>query len=128
MPRPFAVIGISFYLTLLFLSYLNESDAIFVICIVGVCTFCLFFIRKFRAQVVLRTACLAIAAGCTLFLFFDELFYKPTIALAGEKINISGEIISLPTRENGRFYYLIMTDSVNNKQKKVKIRLSCSEP
>jgi competence protein ComEC len=128
MPRPFAVLGISFFLTLVILSYLNESAAVILLCIAGISIIPLFCIKSIREQKVLPAACLSVAAACVMFLAAAEYTYKPAIALAGEKVNISGKIIDLPSKENGRFYYIIKTSSVNKKPENVKIRLSCAEP
>jgi len=128
MPRPFAVIGLSFFLVLVILSYLNESSAVIILCTAVFCFIPLICIKTIREQAVLPAACLAVAAGCILFLASAEFSYKPAIALAGEKVNISGIITDLPMKENGRFYYIIKTTAVNKKAINVKIRLSCAEP
>lgn len=127
MPRPFAVIGITFFITLLILSYLDESAAIIALCMASVCFIPMVCIRSIREQAVIPAAILAVAAGCIMFLVNNEYKYKPVIALAGEKINITGVIVNLPAKENGRFYYIIKTDTMNKKPVKVKIRLSCAE-
>ncbi len=128
MPRPFAVIGITFFMTLLILSYLNESAAIIILVIAGVCLIPVLCIKSFREQGVLPSAFLAVMAGCIMFLAGNEYKYKPAIALAGDKVNINGNIIDLPSKENGRFYYIIKTNTIDRKNIKIKIRLSCAKP
>ncbi len=128
MPRPFAVIGITFFLTLVMLSYTNEKMAVIFLCLACISIIPFLSIKVFRQQAVFPAACFAVAAGCILFLTADKFTYKPAIALSGENVNFSGTIIELPIKENGRFYYIVKTDRVNGDPSNVKIRLSCAEP
>lgn len=128
MPRPFAVIGITFFLTLLMLSYVNEVVMIVILCVACVSLVPFLIIKNIRKQAVFPTACLVVIAGCIMTLVANEFTYKPAIFISGEKVAFTGSLTDLPVKENGRVYYVIKTDTVNGDRSTFKIRLSCPEP
>lgn len=127
MPRPFAVIGISFFLTLGILSLLNDRLMYILLALSFVCGFVTVFVEKFKSPAVFSFAALSIFAACLSFCLVHEFLYKPAMALDGTDAQISGKIVSIDQSKSGETRYLIKTDSVNGKPLKIKIRLTSSE-
>ena len=126
MPRPFAVIGISYFLTLAILSILSDKLVYIILALSVICCIIAVLIEKFKSPAVFSFAGISILLACLSFFFVQEVSYKPAISLAGTDARISGEIVSIEQPESGKARYLIKTDSVNGKPLKIKIRLTSS--
>ena len=125
MPRPFAVIGITYFVVLALLMK-TRADAVFAVLLFCCAAFTAsMLVRSIRQAVVLPVAILAAASACLLFLCTEAYVYKPALKLAGENVFVKGTVADLPVKEYGRWYYTLKTISVNNESVRVKIRLSC---
>lgn len=124
MPRPFAVIGITFFLTLTVLSRVSESITAGILIVSLLLLIPVLSVKRLRDSAVFPSACISIVLAACLFLAANVFIYKPSISLSGSTVPFTGVIIEKPQRENDRYYYLIKTEKVSNKNMKVKIRFS----
>lgn len=124
MPRPFAVIGITYFIALIVFSSVNEDIAAVILIAALVALVPLLLIKSLRESAVFPSACISIAFAAVLFLATNEYIYKPAISLAGTTASLTGIITEKPQHENDRYYYLIKTEKINNKKMKTKIRFS----
>lgn len=124
MPRPFAVIGITYFMALIVLSRVSENIAAIILIAALVALIPLLLIKSLRENAVFPSACLSLAFAAALLLAANEYVYKPVISLAGSTASLTGIITEKPQRENNRYYYLIKTEEINNEKIKTKIRFS----
>lgn len=128
MKRPFAVIGFTYLLVLASVSALRLQ---IVLCLLA--AFLLLFLasiliiplRKAR----IYPACFAAACiACCSFCLFSYLLVAPAVEMGGRNAEITGTVVEEPQAANGRYYYLVKTDSVScGGRQEVKIRLSSRE-
>jgi competence protein ComEC len=128
MPRPFAVVGITFFVTLSFLSFVSEKVLIYTLAISLIGLVPVFAFNRFKNPSVIPTAWLTVVLACIVLLSANELFYKPAIEYSGKTSIITGVITDNPKRENGRYYYNIVTEKINNDPMKMKLRFSSALP
>lgn len=124
MPRPFAVIGITYFLTLTVLSRVSENIAVAILIVSILGLIPLLAVKSLRDSAVFPAACISIALAAGLFLAANEFTYKPAISLSGSTVSFTGVVTQMPQRENDRYYYLVKTEKVDNNQMKLKIRFS----
>ena len=124
MPRPFAIIGISFFLTLMVLSRVSESitSAILIVSLLALIP--LLSIKSLRESAVFPTACISVVIAAGIFLATNEVLYKPVILLSRSTVSFTGVITEGPRCENDRYYYLVKTETISHKKMKTKIRFS----
>mgnify|MGYP003770979711 CR=1 FL=1 len=128
VPRPFAVIGITYFIVLALLMKTRANTAFAVLLFCCAAFIASMLIGSIRQAVVLPVAFLAETSACLLFLCTEAYVYKPALKLAGENVFVKGTVTDLPAKEYGRWYYTLKTRSVNNESVRVKIRLSCPRP
>lgn len=124
MPRPFAVIGITFFLTLTVLSRVSENIAVAILIVSILALIPLLAVKSLRDSAVFPAACISITLAAGLFLAANEFTYKPAISLSGSTVSFTGVVTQMPQRENDRYYYLVKTEKVDNNKMKLKIRFS----
>lgn len=126
MKRTFLSVGMT-ALTAFCLFSIIDSKVIKVIFAVAFIAFFLFLIfKKIRFDGTLPIIAATVCCCCVIFTVFDLSVQKKTEGLTekGEKHIISGEIVSLPTFNNGRAYYTVKTETIDGAKNRQKIRLS----
>lgn len=126
MKQPFALVGFTYLLTLLAASVLGQNSAIAMLAVSAV----LFVIalcykparQDKRLPLALLSSVIALASFCITF----AAQYVPVIALDGAEAQVTGVITDLPTMSNGRYYYIVETDSIalEGAPQRVTLRLS----
>ncbi|HZJ78434.1 MAG TPA: ComEC/Rec2 family competence protein [Clostridia bacterium] len=119
MPRPLAVLGITYFFCLAILLKFSLKAAL-VALIVALCMFVIsFVIKDLKKSKVLPTAFFSLALAAITVIISNNYLYEPSLKLVGEKVDIHAQIVDLPQENNGRYYYIVKTTEDG-----VKVRLS----
>ncbi len=124
MPRPFAVVGITYFITLIVLLRVSENIAAVILIASLLALVPLLLVKSLRESAVFPSACISVAVAAGLFLATNEYMYKPAISLSGSTVTFTGVVTEKPIFENDRYYYLVKTEKVDSENLKVKIRFS----
>lgn len=121
MSRPLAVMGFSFFLTLIFI---QQSDSVVLACCFGAFTLLIFlislFVKSLREQRVLPVAALSALSACILFVVTILYSYQPSL-ITVENARIKAEIIDVPSEFDNE--YILKTQEINGEDFDVKIRI-----
>lgn len=126
MPRPFAVIGYTLFVTLAVVFQGGSTLAWVLLCLSLLVFAVVYFWKRLRSAVYIAAA-LTVVAGSTLFLLAETYQYQPGQSLAGQTIQIEANITALPRRQYGRVYYEVTTSKINGSAQKLKLRLSLKD-
>lgn len=117
MYRPFAVIGITFFVTLFAIGITGEKAAIFLL-VISALAASLFVIFGRSKTGLLCMASFAVLAACFLFTLKTECSYKPALLKAGNNVFVEGTVVkNLKKNDYGVSRYVIDSNGT-------KIRLS----
>lgn len=129
MRRPFAVIGFTYLSVLLAASFFGYASNAAVALILVICSIVSFFaLSSFKngrtAAVIFLTAAAALGMWC----LFTRFFYQPAVSLGettskaynGTAAVVTGTIEDLPTESNGKYYYVIKSDTITENGKAYK--------
>ncbi|MBE6836188.1 MAG: ComEC/Rec2 family competence protein [Ruminococcaceae bacterium] len=126
MKRTFAVIGASALFSLCAFRFVNIKaiKAVFIIAFIAFFVFLLF--KKIRKDGTLPITTVTVCCCCVLFCAYDKSVHGKIDVFSDREQthSISGEIVSLPTYDNGRVYYIVRTDTIDGNNNNLKIRLS----
>lgn len=126
IPRPFALIGFSVALTLLFLNLFEGVMVAVLIAAVGCLAVCLCargFTYKAKTTVVL----LSVIIACALFGINEKYIFGEAVFLSGKNADIRATIVSLPEKGSTGWFYTIRAEYINGNETKQKIELFCNE-
>ncbi len=107
MPRPLAVIGITFFFTLTVLCISGDSYVLPLLCISVAGAVIFLLVKQSRKQAVLPCAAITMAAACLLFAATYERDYIPAISAAGSNVTVEAEIVDLPYTKDGKYKYTL---------------------
>lgn len=124
MKRPAACIGFTFFLVLSFL-YDKSLKAAAITSIVFAAGFCVsLIIPSVRKARIYTACCISALAACLVFSGYWQLSYAPSLSLDGKTCSISARVCEEEYRNNGHYYTIVKTDSVDGKDVSVKLRIS----
>ncbi len=129
MKRPMAVIGITYFLTLVAVGTLGVNVAI----VLGVFALtgglAAFFNRTLRQAAVVPMAFISVAVACFAYSAFWYLEVQPKAALADNTLTVEGQIVDSPEYKYERYYYLVETQAhhIAGAPQRVKIRVSSKD-
>lgn len=137
MKRPAAVSGFALFATLfLTINFSDKTTAVMLLPFSAVITafLVLYFLvskkdscRK-KALTVIAVMC-SVTAALLMFVMTEKYIRKPVLSLQGENVLISGRVKDFPEDNgNGGKYYVIVTDEVNGKRVRTKIRMLTYSP
>ena len=112
MARPFVLVGFTYLLTLTAAVYFGAVISLMfgAICLLGFCVS--LFINRARQTMLFPIAFLAAAVAFGSFSAYDMSSVAPFSALDDQDVLAVGTICELPTRENGRYCYVMSIDSI----------------
>lgn len=129
MKRTFVVIGLSFLAAqALAVGFGYVASAVLALFFALVFILCLVF-WKDRPRAVTAAVAAALAAF-TIFAVNGYCRLRPAQKLEGREAKISGMVMTEPEKHNGRYYYVVKTDSVDLRgmPQRVKVRISAAKP
>ncbi len=112
MPRPMAVIGITFFFTLALLCDIGTRAAFICACAAAAGFALCLFLPKIRQNGVLPAACITIAAASVFFAVRYYYDYLPAVRLAGENKTVVGTLADLPYTDDGKYRYVLKCDTI----------------
>jgi len=123
-----AVIGVTFFFTLVVLCSVDSRLAAVLLCVFAVGFVVGVMARDVRKRAVIPAAGLAAMAACVLFLTAQELTYKPALELAGENLTVKARVADLPKEKHGKFYYTLKAEEIGGKRTDAKLWFSSKTP
>lgn len=114
MVRPFALVGFTYLLTLTAAVYFGAEIAAVLgcACLAAFCVLALVFRGGKR---VLLAALVVSALAFGSFCAYDRAVVAPAAALDNQDAFLTGTVCELPYRQNGRFYYILQVDRIEQK-------------
>ncbi len=128
MPRPLAVLGITYFFCLAVLLNLSVTVAVIMLCIAASCLVVTLIIKTTRETAVFPTAFFAILLASIMTILTGNYYFEPAKNLIGEDVSIHAQIVDLPYEYNGKFYYTLKTIESGGEEGGIKLRLSCKTP
>lgn len=126
MKRPFALSGFSALLTLAAASFLGAAAAICLMAVSGVCTVLAFLLPAWKKNRTLQVLFITVTWMLLNFTCHWQFAYTPSLQLNGVSAKVTATVTDLPTRANGRYYYVLQTSEIDqeNVPQNIKIRFS----
>lgn len=116
MPRPMAVIGITFFFTTALLCGVGVKAVPVCVCAAAAgFVFCM-LLRGVRQSAVLPAACIAVAAAGLFFAFSFLYGYLPAVELSGENVPVSGRLADIPYKVDEKYRYILKCDSIGENE------------
>lgn len=128
--RFFALVGFSYIASLLAAIHLGCLFAIISASIVFLLIILLIVIKKLPKDKVLFISLGSSLVALIVYLVSFNVFVKPIYILDGVEANLTGYICEDPYKQNGRFNYIVQTETIskNDAPQKIKIKLSTESP
>ena len=128
MGRPFAIIGLSMFVSLFFMCAIGVRSAYAVLFISVLCLALLLFVRRFRRYKALLSAAAAVLVSSILYLAFFYFSYAPATAFFNKQCDITGTVEDYPEYQYDTYYCEVKVDSVDeNDVSSFKIRVAFAE-
>ena len=127
MKRPFAVIGLTVFLTIAFLFDKETGVTAAVLAVFAVALVIALFTKGLRKEKILPLFALSGAAACIFLLAVNTFYYLPLASYDGSVHRLKARITDEAVIEYGNFYYDAQTVSVDGENMRFNIRLVFSE-
>ncbi len=128
MSRPFAVIGLSVFLTAALLYNEETGVTAAAFAVYAAALVITLFIKRFRTGRYLPCAFASGAVICALLISSTVFLYLPATALSGSVYKIKAVVTSDAEVRYGNFYYTANATEIDGKQVDLKLRLTFSSP
>lgn len=128
MSRPFAVIGLTVFLTAALLYNKETGVTAAAFAVFAVALVITLFIRKHRNSRYLPCAYASGAVICALLLSSTVFLYQPITALSGSVHSLKAVITSDPRLSYGNYYYTADATEIDGEEADIKLRLTFSSP
>ncbi|MDR0739240.1 MAG: ComEC/Rec2 family competence protein [Oscillospiraceae bacterium] len=112
MKRPFAILGFSYFLGLLFSLFVGVALAFYFLLFFGFLTLSCLTFRKLRKNRVFLVAFLVFSFAILAHILSFASKIEIRKVLSEKKLEVTGTICELPTKENWKYVYYIKTDSI----------------
>lgn len=124
-----AVIGFSFFFTLIAIGLLGYLVAFWVLIALAAVLLIAVIIRRRRLSVVFAVAVASAMVACAFFCVYTNFVYKRVVSYADRQLELRLEITDIQGEENGAYYYTArVVNSEHRSLNGAKIRLSSSTP
>ncbi len=127
MKRPLALIGFSYFFTLVALNYLTYSQTIIISAVLLLTLLISLIIKKIRVKKIFTVVFFACFVSSVIHIINFNLNIKPIQNLEGTSAKISGVICDIPYKNNNSYYHTLKIDTINGKNiKPFKTILKCN--
>ena len=120
MKRPFLILGFSYFAGLMFALFVGAGSVILLLPSLFFLTISCFFFKKSRKGFVLPIAFLTFLVAVIVYIFNFTAKVEVNRILADKKLEISGVVCELPTKQNKKNCYIVKTDSVKVLKSNIK--------
>ncbi len=128
MPRPFAVIGFTVFLTIAIL-YDYDTGAVTAVLFLFIAALVIsLLIRKTRQARVFPAAFASGALACVLLLAAINFSYLPATAYSGRNCKLVAQLTEYPSYRYGSYYYNAKATEINGEKVSLNLRLVFSSP
>ena len=128
MPRPFAVIGITVFLVLMFLSSASSKLVLAAFAVFTAALLISLWIKQLRRQPVFSVAFAGAAAACLLLLAVNELYYYPLLRMADNTYASEIKITDECEKKYGNYYFKGSVITAGGEKVHAKVYLCFSSP
>ena len=128
MPRPFAVIGITVFLVLMFLSSASSKLVLAAFAVFTAALLISLWIKQLRRQPVFSVAFAGAAAACLLLLAVNELYYYPLLRMADNTYSSEIKITDECEKRYGNFYFKGSVITADGEKVRANVYLCFSSP
>lgn len=126
MPRPFAVIGFTVFLTTALLYNMKTGVTVAALAVFTAALVVTLFIGKARKQRYFPCAFASGAVACALLLSSIVFLYQPAAALDGSTREITATLTSEAELKYGNYYYTAKATRIDGEEVDLKLRLTFS--
>ena len=128
MGRPFAIIGLSMFVSLFFMCAIGVRSAYAVLFISVLCLALLLFVRRFRRYKAVLPAAAAVLVSSILYLAVFYFSYAPATAFFNKQCDITGTVEDYPEYQYDTYYCEVKVSCVDeNDVSSFKIRVAFAE-
>ncbi len=127
MKRPLALIGFSYFFTLVALNHLTYSQTIIISAVLLLTLLISLIIKKIRVKKIFTVVFFACFVSSVVHIINFNLNIKPVQNLEGTSAKISGVICDIPYKNNNGYYHTLKIDTIDGKSvKPFKTILKCN--
>lgn len=128
MPRPFAVIGFTVFITLSILYELHTGATVAAFAAFSAALVVTLLVRRIRNVKVFTAAAVSGLLACVLLICSNVFIYQPVTSYAGRICDLSAVITSEPEINYGNYYYDAKVTEIDGQKADFGIRLTFSTP
>lgn len=127
MKRPLALIGFSYFFTLLAFNYLTHSQTVIISAILLLTLLISLIIKKIRIKKIFTVILFTCFVASVVHIINFNLNIKYVQNLEGTSAKVSGVICDIPYKNNGSYYHTLKIDTIDGKNiKPFKTILKCN--
>ncbi len=126
IPRPFALVGLSYTFALIMLIIAGVNVWVLVACAVGFALTAL-FVKQLNGRADYAVCAISVLAACIGFACTQALVYSPALSLAGDDLSVDATVTEIQSVDNGMFYTL-RADKIGGRETDCKLRLYLEAP
>ncbi len=125
--RPFALVGFSLALALIALNLVEGAAivlAAFAFCSLIICV----LLKSFERRGMCAAVMLSVLLACAVFSVHEAYAYAPSVSVAGDERNISAKTVSLPSKNQSGWSYILDVEKIDGIAAEGKLFLTVEQP
>lgn len=126
IPRPFALVGLSYTAALAMLIIAGVNVWVLVVCAVGFAATAL-FVKQLNGRADYAVCAVSVLAACISFAGTQSLVYLPALGFAGDDLSVEATVTEIESAESG-IYYTLRADKIGGNETDCKLRLYLEAP
>ncbi len=126
IPRPFALVGLSYTFSLMMLIVAGVNVWVLVACAAALAVTAL-FVKQLKGRADYAVCAVSVLAACISVVCTQALVYLPVLDLVGENISVEATVTKIEQTDRGA-YYTLRAQSIDDREADCKLRLRLDAP